>query len=262
MIRFLIHSTLLIGLVGISFLGPVAFPDKQFSWLPTAQVQALPMEEIEEKLESIPVFILTDASGQEAITVLVNDGDTKRELGVFFFSPQAAQAVLRELQSQDPEKSQNAQIRTITLDKAYEIVLSIEEENKDNIAISFQPEADEIQAAIQLLNSRGQDVKQFNGVPLFYATEGPNDSLITIEILDDQEQGVEDVVIPLFFSKEDLEDLLKDMGQQNPELASTAKIQVSTLENIVELMEKSNEPEIKQVVFIPSTAALQFMREQ
>ncbi|MDJ0718728.1 MAG: hypothetical protein QNJ54_31635 [Prochloraceae cyanobacterium] len=261
--KLLIRSTLLISLVGGSILGAITSVNQSLSWLSTAPAQALPLADIQKKLKTIPVFILTDKSGKEAITVSVQEGNSKQQLGIFFFSPKDAEAVLRELRVQKPQMSQNAQIKTINLNEAYELAQQpARNRTEQNIKISFQPSAHEVKKAIQLLKSRGQKIQQFNGVPLFYATKGDNKTLISVEILDEQQRQVEKVVIPVFFSQQDLEDLLADMRQQNPQLGSEAKIQITSLDDLVTLMKDSNQSEIQQIVFMPSTEALEFLRKQ
>ena len=224
-------------------------------------LQALPLSQIQSNLKTIPVFILTDSTGKQAITIKTKGNEGTQELGIFFLGPRSAQAVLKELQTREPQTSKNAQIKMINLSEAYEIVNSSKKNNTDNITLSFQPEADEVEEAMKLLRAQGKTVKQFQGIPLFYAAQTSDNALMAIEVLDESQQKVEREVIPLFFSKEDLDDILNDMKQNNPQLASKMKIQVTTLDSAIKLMQESNRPQMKKVEFIPSTESLQYIRE-
>ena len=224
-------------------------------------VQALPLSEIQKNLKTVPVFILTDSTGKQAITIKTKGNEGEQELGIFFLGPRSAQAVLQELQTREPQKGRNAQIKIINLNEAFEIVNSNKKNNTENITLSFQPEDDEVQEAMKLLQAEGKTVKQFQGIPLFYAAQKSDNSLLAIEILDESKQKVAREVIPLFFSKEDLDDIFNDIKQDNPQLASNLKIQVTTLDSAIKLMQESNNPQMRKVEFIPSLESLQYIRE-
>ena len=225
-------------------------------------LQALPTKEIQQKLKTIPVFILTDSTGKQAITIKTKDKKgSLEELGIFFFGPRSAQAVITELKNRQSSTNKNPQIKIINLNEAYELVNSNKKDTTDKIVLSFQPEEDEIQEAMKILKAEGKTVKQFQGIPLFYAAQTSDNALMSIEVLDESKQKVEREVIPLFFSKADLDDILNDMKKDNPQLASKMKIQVTTLDSAVKFMQESDRPQLRKVEFVPSTESLKYIRE-
>lgn len=214
-----------------------------------------------DQLKQVPVFTLTDGSGQRSITVTVpaKDGKPAQEIGLFFFSSQDAQAALQQVRSQNPQVGKEAQVRTVGLDKAYDLAKAARTQ-KNTIGVSLQAPADDVKAAVQLLQASGQKVTEFNGIPLFFATGGPQENPLTMELTDPK--GQKQQAVPFFFSKKDLDDVLADMRKQDPKAAAGAKVQVSSLERIIDLLESSKDPQMQKIVLMPAKTAVEFAVRQ
>jgi nickel transport protein len=87
------------------------------------------------------------------------------------------------------------------------------------------------------------------------ARGGPEKGYLTIQ------QGNE-TVIPMFFKKEDLQNLMDRFKQQDPKVASTLEVQVLNLEGVIEVMRTKNDPQLNQIVLIPPRESLEFIRSQ
>jgi len=107
-----------------------------------------------------------------------------------------------------------------------------------------------VQSAQQLLG-QGQE---FRGVPLFVAKGGQEGGYLTI-----QQEGQS--VIPFFFDKEQLQNLVNRFKEQQPNLASSVQIQVVPLEGIINTLQTQDNPQLEQILLIPSQESLQFLRQ-
>jgi hypothetical protein len=229
--------------------------------VPPAIAQGMPAKDIAEQLKTVPVFTLLDSTGKQALTVKVNEGGKEKEITLFFFSPQDAQNALQRLQNQNPTLMKGAQIRAIGLDKAYELAKSLKQSKNEKLDVSFQPEAAQVDAALKILQANGQKVDQFPGIPLFFITGGPQQAQLTIQFTDPKGGKTEEMA-PMFFSRQDADAFLSDVRKRDPKIAESAKIQVSSLDWLVAMMEQKNDPQLRQLYFVPSSAALRFIQQQ
>lgn len=239
-----VHSSLMLGLIGSTILGPAAI-----NFLPSNRAVALPPQEVTQRLQSVPVFTITDAQGRPLLGS--ESAQQKGKMGLFFFSQPEAQSLLDKIKAKDPKVAKTARITTVGLDKAYEL----SQKNLQEATFRFVPQAKQVQAAVKILQTQGNKVEQFNRTPLFFATAGEKQGYLTIQ------QGQQQI-IPLFLSKDDLDGLLGQLKQQNPKLAATAKVGVGSFEEVVKLMKEQEGPELKQVALIPSKESIQFVQTQ
>jgi len=246
----LIRNSLMFSLMGSTLLGPALMGRISANLLPSVQAVALPAQEVNQRLQAVPVFTITNNQGQPLLASQA--GQDKRKLGIFFFSQQEAQTTLNQIKAKNPQVGKSAQITAVGLDKAYELA----QKNTKEAAFRFMPPAKQMQAAVKVLQAEGKKVQQFNNIPVFFATAGEKEKgYLTIQ------QGKQRV-IPLFLSKEDLDSFLAQLRQKNPKLAATTKVGVGSFEGTVKLLKEKNEPQLKQIAIIPSQEALKFVRSQ
>lgn len=244
--KSLIRWGAILSLVGTSWLGS--------SFLGNQQALALSQAQIVEKLRAVPVFTITDAEGAPLVaSVPGENGDETASVAGVFMSQQDAQAFLTELRGNNPQLAQNVQVVPVSLAEVYELDRS--SPGEEDLQFAYVPVAQQVESAMQLLREQGQQVQQFNGVPLFLATAGPERGYLTLEQGDQQ-------VIPLFFTKEDLEVMLERFQQQQPDLANSVEIQVVNLEGVLQALESSDEPQMNQIMLIPPRESLEFLESQ
>jgi len=128
----------------------------------------------------------------------------------------------------------------------------------DRLDFAFVPMQQQVDSAVALLKQGGQPNAQFNGVPLFLARGGQEKGYLTIQRKNPQ--GKDEQVIPIFFKKEELQSMLERFKQQQPNLAGTIEIQVVNLEGVIETLQKSDNPQLGQIVLIPPQESLEFVR--
>ncbi|MBO9999306.1 MAG: hypothetical protein J7641_09925 [Cyanobacteria bacterium SID2] len=228
---------------------------------------ALSEEEILDKLESIPVFTVTDAEGAPLIATITNagnSGETTEVAGVFIDAEDARRFVER-LKSQQPDIGDDVQVTVISLAEIYRL----DRENTNNntpIEFSYIPTQEDVEAAVsvfienerqselrQVQDANGETQYQFPGVPLFLATAGPNQGYMTLEY-----NG--EVVIPAFFDREDLNNVLERFRQQQPEVADSVQIEVVQLEGTIEALENEDNPVLQQLMLVPDSDSLEFVQ--
>ncbi|APB35063.1 Tic22-like [Gloeomargarita lithophora Alchichica-D10] len=229
--------------------------------LTPAIAQGIPAKDIAEQLKQVPVFTLIDSSGKQSLTITVKDSGKDKEISFFFFSPQDAQTALQRVQTQNPALAKGAQIRAIGLDKAYELAKSIQQGKDQKFDVSFQPEGSQVDAALKILQAGGQKTDKFPGIPLFFITGGPQQAQLTVQV-NDPKGGKSEEMAPMFFSRQDADAFLSEVKKQDPKVGETAKIQVSSLDRLVAIMEQKNDPQLRQLYFIPSSSALRFIQQQ
>jgi len=229
--------------------------------LAPAIAQGMPAKDIAEQLKTVPVFTLIDSTGKQSLTLTIKDGGKDKEISFFFFSPQDAQTALQRVQAQNPALAKGAQIRAIGLDKAYELAKSVQQSKDQKFDVSFQPEGAQVDAALKILQASGQKTDKFTGIPLFFITGGPQQAQLTVQV-SDPKGGKSEEMAPMFFSRQDADAFLAEVKKQDPKIGESAKIQVSSLDRLVAIMEQKNDPQLRQLYFVPSSSALRFIQQQ
>jgi Tic22-like family len=219
---------------------------------------AIAMTEAEalKRLESVPVFAITNQQGVPILASVPNPKDKTKQIQVatFFLSQQDALSLVSNLKSQKPDVGKDAKVVPLSLRQAYEI----KSKNKDKaatLAFDFIPQKAQLDAAMAILKADGQDIKQFNDVPLFFAVGGAEKGILTLE------QGKEKI-IPFYFNKQDLQGMLDEAKQKNVKLASSTKIQVTSLSQVMESLLKDKSQTANQITLVPDRAALQYAIQQ
>ncbi|MCS6814078.1 MAG: hypothetical protein NZ772_11005 [Cyanobacteria bacterium] len=212
---------------------------------------ALPDAQVEEKLRPIPVFAIADANGAPLVAT-PPQGENRPPVAGVFISQQDAQAFLDGLRTRNPQLAQGVRVVPVSLGEVYKMERAGRNQ-ANRLEFALVPVKVQVDSAIALLRQSGQQVQEFNGVPLFYATGGRDNGYLTIQ------QGNQQV-IPLFFKKEDLQALLDNFKRQQPALASSVAIRVVNLEGVIQTLQEKNDPQLNQIVFIPSRESLEYVR--
>ena len=217
---------------------------------------ALEEQDIVEKLQAVPVFAITDAEGSPLIASIPQGEDPDNTVPVsgVFINRSDAEAFVERLRSQDPNIANQVRVTTISMAEVYQL----DRENgevPEGLQFAYVPNRTQVDEAIGLLADRGEELEQFPGVPLFIGTAGPESGYLTIE------QGGEQL-IPMFFNRTELENVLEQFKTQQPDLAGTVGIQVESLEGVIRMMETSDNPQLEQLVLVPPLETLEFLRTQ
>ncbi len=241
-----------LGLVGGTLLGAVS---------PPAPALALSEDEIMQKLASVPVFAITDAEGSPLIASVSNpqSANGTTEVAGVFMNPQDANRFVERLTQEQPEMAGEVQVTVISLAEVYRLEQS-HRQQESSIEFSYVPTRQEVESAVSVLldSGREDELLQQNGeyvypgVPLFMATAGPDQGYMTVEF-----DG--EVVIPLFFDREDLENVIARFQQQQPDFAATVQTDVVQLEGVLETLRNEDNDVVGQLMFVPHSESLEFV---
>ncbi len=245
----LIHWGLILSLAGGSFVAP--------AFLGQMSAIALSEAEILKRMDTIPVFIITDQEGNllPAFIQDPNDKDKKRQFVSFFLNHKDAQAVVSKIKADNPEVGNKARITTISLGQAYRLKKD-NSSKADKVVFSFQPMKQQVDFARSILEQDGQPAEKFNSIPLFFLADSSNKSApLTIE------NGKEKFT-PFYFNRQDVQGVLEQLKQQKPEVANSMRIQVTSLDNLLNVLLQGNAPDFQFVSLVPSRESLQFVNQQ
>jgi hypothetical protein len=234
MIKSLIRRSTIIGMVSTAIVS---------TGLLNLKALALPTEQILQKLNPVPVFTIADEQGAP----LVASGEDEAKIAGVFISQQDANDFVTRLQSENPDLASKVQVVPVSLGEVYKLA----QEEGGNTGINFQYVPNQV--AVEDAKSIA-DTQYEGGVPLFVAKGGDDNGYLTIE-RDSQK------VIPFFFEKQQLETMVEKFKTQKPELASTITIEVVPLEGVIQTLQTDDNPILTQIVLVPSTESLQFLRQ-
>ncbi|MFN6567666.1 Tic22 family protein [Dendronalium sp. ChiSLP03b] len=240
-----------LGLVGSTLLGTV--------FIGNVPVLALPEQQIKEKLDAVPVYLITNDKGLPLSRPLP-DGQNGQKAGGsvtgVYLSRQDAQAFITELRNakgKDPKMEElvkNLQVTALPLGVIYQ-QLQQTKNQPNRLVFAFKPVDQEIKGAMDLLRQSGQKVEQFKSVPLFAVRFAPDQGYVPIKLTANNQQ-----MIPLFLSKQDAQGLLSQVKQKNPK----ADIQVIDVDGVIDTLQKKNDEWLKQVVLVPSQESREYIR--
>lgn len=241
--KSLVRAGAMLSLVGSIVLGS--------SLIGNIRALALPAEQVMQKLRSVPVFTITDGQGAPLVASVSEGGKNASVAGVFI-SQRDAQAFVEKLKGKDPSLAGSVRVVPVSLAEVYQLAES-NKNSAEKVEFAYVPVEQQVQSALATLRQDGKQVQEFNGVPLFLATGGPEKGYLTIKRENEE-------VIPLFFNKEELQGMLAKFQQQQPDIASSVKIQVVNLEGVIQLMQTSNDPQVNQIMLIPPKESVDFVR--
>ena len=233
MIKSLIRRGTLIGMVSTAILS---------TGLSSLKALALPTEEIVQKLNPVPVFTIADEQGAP----LVATQDDAKVAGVFI-SQQDANNFVTRLESENPDLASKVQVVPVSLGEVYKLA----QENAENEGLNFAYVPNE--AAVNDAKTVS-GTEYTSGVPLFVAKGGDDNGYLTIQ--QDSQQ-----VIPFFFEKQQLENMVEKFKTQEPDLAASVNIEVVPLESIIQALQNNDDPMLSKIVLVPSSESIQFLQQ-
>ena len=234
MIKSLIRRGTLIGMVGTAIVG---------TSLSSLKALALPAEQVLQKLNPVPVFTIADEQGAP----LVASGEDDAKVAGVFISQQDANNFVTRLESQNPDLASKVKVVPVSLGDVYKLA----QENPESEGLNFAYVPNE--AAVN--DAKTVSGTQYEGgVPLFVAKGGEDNGYLTIE--KDSQQ-----VIPFFFEKQQLENMVEKFKTQKPDLAATVNIEVVPLEGVIQTLQDNDDPMLSKIVLVPSTESLQFLQQ-
>lgn len=238
MIKPLVRWSVTLGVAGATFL----------SWgvLENLVAIALPEEEVLEKLDPVPVFTIADEQGAP----LVASGENEAKVAGVFISQDDANEFVNQLKTENPELAEKVKVVPVSLGEIYQLSESAQsEENALNFA--YVPEEEAVNSAKTLGEANQQPYQ--GGVPLFVARGGEGKGYLTFER--DSQQ-----VIPFFFDKAQLEEMVARFKEQEPEIAANVDIEVHPLEGVIETLETGSDEVLEKIVLVPSSESIEFLQ--
>lgn len=217
------------------------------------QALALTPEQIKQKLQVVPVFTIANTQGAPLVAQPPNGQKGNPVAGVFI-SQRDANAFLENLKQRNPALAKDVRVVPVSLAEVYQLNQT-NQGKPEKLDFAYVPTKQQLDSAVAILKANGQNVNQFNGTPLFVARAGDKKGFLTI-------QEGNQTVIPMFFSKEDLQPLVDRFKQQKPDLAKTVDIQVFPLEGVMQAMQKEKDPQLDKIVLIPPRETLEFVQRQ
>jgi nickel transport protein len=202
-------------------------------------------------LTPVPVFTITNSQGSPLLVSMNDDSNSASVAGVFI-SKQDADNFVRHLLSQNNPYLSDVQVTPVSLAEVYQVQQQSQNNSDQPVVLDFVPSQSQVQSALEVLRENGENADRFTGVPLFLAT-GADNGYLTIEQDGNQ-------IIPLFFQKEQLEKMLDSLGEKQPDLAASVQIQVVDLQGVINLLQRSEDPQLDQIVLIPPKESLEYIR--
>ncbi len=247
-----------VGLVGSLLAGSVL--------VNTLQALALPAAQILERLRVIPVFTITNEQGVP-LAANPRQGENRPPVSPIFIGRTDAQTFLDRLKTNNPELAKNVKVVPISMAEVFEI----RQKGKgkpDRLEFEYVPMQQQLVSAREMIKQQGVKPEQFQGTPLFFALAGPSNQRFPLAI----RQG-EKSVIPLFFKKEDMQNMIDQFKKQQPQQAATVQIQPFPLplegvlygwENEADAQFNKDVPFFKelgaQIVLVPPQESIDFVR--
>lgn len=221
---------------------------------------AISQQKITEKLNEVPVFLVTNKEGVPLSRPLDKPKNGQAQGGAVtgvYMSQKEAQAFVQQLQQskpKDPNKAKmfnSLQVTPVPLGLIYKQLQ--DNKNKPNrLLFAFKPVEREVQGAMKLLRENGQKPEQIRSVPLFLVRFAEDKGYVSIKPKASNEE-----LIPLFLSKKDAEGLLQQVKPKHPK----ADIHVVDVDNVIQTLQEKNDKWLEQVVFWPSPEARQFIQK-
>lgn len=236
-----------LGLIGSALIGSVFYS--------TMPAWALNEEQIVEKLREVPVFTITDGDGAPLVASITNGDDTVTE-SFFFISHLDAEAFIERLKTEQPDLAQTVRVTPYSLAQVYLIGQEISQTEEDvqetPDSLRLIPTQDEVQEAMSILQTNGEEVQEFPGVPVFLPKIG-TDGYLSIQEGDRQ-------WIPMFFERDQIENALEQFKLEQPDLAESVSIEVTVLEGVIQTMKDSDDPELEKILLVPPQETIDFLQ--
>lgn len=238
MIKSLVRLGKILGIGGSALLGSIMIGN--------LTALALPEDQVLKKLDPVPVFTIADEQGAPLVREIENQG---KVAGVFI-SQDDANKVVEQIKQDNPELAKKVKVVPVSLGEIYKLSESAESQ-ENALTFLYQPQEEAVTSAKAVGEANQQPYQ--GGVPLFVAKGGADKGYLTIE--KDSQQ-----VIPFFFDKKQLEDLVAKFKEQKPDVAENVDIEVVPLEGVIETLETSEDPMLEKIVLVPSSESIQFLQ--
>ncbi len=214
------------------------------------QALALTTEQVVERLQTVPVFAVTNSEGVPLLGTVEN-GEASQSVANVFVSQQDAQQFVTQVQETNSDLAGDIQVTPVSLAEIFELAIA---EETQSVQFTIVPREQQVQEAVALLQQRGEEGDRFQGVPLFYAESSADEGgYLTIQ------QG-EQQVIPMYFEQAGLQGLLSRVSEVEPDLAANMTIQVTNLETVIQLMQEEEDPELGSILLVPSQESIEYIR--
>jgi hypothetical protein len=210
--------------------------------------QALPEAQIVDKLQKVPVFTITNGTGnflQQSVTA----GGKARVITPVFMELKDAVTFLKKLKKDQPKQSKVAQITVVPLSEIYKLQVDAQKKSQ-NVSFAFFPTEQQLKNA-QLLKKPYQ-ANAFYPVPLFMVAIKQQDKYVTVQ---------ENNLTPLFFSKQQAQQWLERVRKKDPKLVAKAQIKVNYLHVVLADFQGQNYPGQQQLVLVPSDESIDSIRK-
>jgi Tic22-like family len=201
--------------------------------------QALPEAEIITRLQKIPVFTITNQTGnflQQKAGASGNGLSTP-----VFMELKDAVAFLKRLKQGQPASVKVAQITIVPLSEIYK--LQVESKKKaENMSFVFVPTEQQLKNAATVQKKTYQKNAPAM-VPLFVIAIEQKDQVVTIQV---------NKLTSLFLDQKEAQQSLALFKKTEPKLAAQAKIKVYYLQRVLDDFTERNYPGQEQLVLVPS----------
>jgi Tic22-like family len=219
------------------------------------QAFALPEEVVLRKLSAVPVFVVANNEGDYITSRLVGqaaDGNQQSEVDLLlvFLNGQEAEQYVTLQRQQSQNFPGNVSVGWLEMSAVYQ---QAQVERDIPLRLMFVPQPTEVEAATGL----NQNFTQ--GVPLFVARNISDGSYALLPMGTQFNSG--EPILPMFFSRSDLESVLDAVGEANPEYRSQLEIEVVPLEQIISQMQNENTEGLELIYFFPDSDAINYIRQ-
>ena len=208
--------------------------------------QAIPEAQVIEKLQNIPVYVITDDKGVmvQATSEGAKTQPQQISTGVFFTSQDAQSFLDRSIRKQQPDLIKVVKITPVSLGEIYRRKQANKNKPQE-LNYVYVPAPQQVSAALEILKQNGQKIAQITDQPVFIATtisKSGKEEYLTFQ------RGGQDI-IPLFFSRDTLQATVKKVY---PNLSAKSKIQVVELTYLLDYMTTTNDSVINYFEFNPN----------
>jgi nickel transport protein len=241
--KSLVRWSATLGLVGSSLLGSF--------FIGNLQALALPEDQVVQKLQSVPVFTITDPQGSPLVASVPNGQNKAVAVAPAFISQRDAQAFVEKLKTDKPDLGKTVQVVPVSMGEVYK--LGKDSQSKPD-ALNFQyvPVQQQVQLAQAIVSQAGQQAQPFQGTPLFVATSDSPQNFLVFPVANGQQ------AIPFFFDKDQLQGVVDKIKQQQPN--TKVQITVVPLESVINKLQTSNDPFVEKIQLVRSQEAEQFVQ--